>query len=141
MEATTHTGGVENNQTAHVLHLYRGDRKAEDRAEEACDLRFGIRDGERPSPEQVRRLYECVGSEEFTHADQTAALGSLWERWNLGSGVESQAFLTAEVRSLEIGDIAMIGEDLYVLTPYEWEKLAIEAEEVVAAIDELADTP
>jgi hypothetical protein len=51
--------------------------------------------------------YELVGEEEVVD------LSDLWERWNRGSGQESQAFIEAETRSLSVGDVVVLDGDAY----------------------------
>ena len=51
--------------------------------------------------------YEFVGEEEVVD------LSDVWERWNRGSGRESQAFVEAETRSLSVGDVVVLDGDAF----------------------------
>lgn len=51
--------------------------------------------------------YDLAGEEEVVD------LSDLWERWNRGSGRESQAFVEAETRSLSVGDVVVLDGDTF----------------------------
>ena len=57
---------------------------------------------------------------EFRGEEDVVDLADLWERWNHGSGRESQAFLEAETRILSIGDIVVLDGEVYRCDRAEW---------------------
>ena len=56
---------------------------------------------------------DLVEHYELTGEEEVVDLSDLWERWNRGSGRESQVFVEAETRSLSVGDVVVLDEDAY----------------------------
>ena len=130
MAPTTTDETARNDGTlVHVYQLYRGDRRTDPRAMDADDLRFDIRDeGRFPDQDAFDELYDHVGTQPFDHSDTDAILGGIWERWNRGSGVESEAFIEAETRSLEVGEIVVFDGAAHICTPLSWQEIGIDVE-------------
>lgn len=79
---------------ARVFHL-TVDADEESLRDEAWDVSHRIQlDGETETVEQDEfdRLYKEVGADEVD-AEAPAILHRMWERWNAGSGKESEAFV------------------------------------------------
>ena len=60
-----------------------------------------------------RSVGDLVEHYERAGEERVVDLSDLWERWNRGSGRESQAFVEAETRSLSVGDVVMLDGDAY----------------------------
>lgn len=124
-----------NTVTVDVFQLYRGNRREEDRAAAADDVRFEVRHHDRDTLTHAafNRLYDHVGSEPVNRDNEpddpdeatSIALGLVWHRWNRGSGRESQTFIDAETRSLEVGDVLALNGDLYLVAPIGWRKVEL----------------
>lgn len=88
-----------------------GDRPREIRHDpSASDLSIG----------DLIEHYELVGEEEVVD------LSDVWERWNRGSGRESQAFVEAETRSLSAGDVVVLGGDAFRCDRVGWTSIALQ---------------
>ncbi|HET7325471.1 MAG TPA: hypothetical protein VFJ06_14180 [Halococcus sp.] len=84
------------------------------------DLRHRIgRESAVPTLAEFVACYERVGED---HADD---LRDLWQRWNRGSGNESQAFTDAECRSLSVADVVVFDESAYLCAPIGWRPLEL----------------
>lgn len=55
-------------------------------------------------------------------------LVDLWERWNHGSGRESQAFVEARTRSLSVGDVVVLDDEAYQCEPIGWTAIELREE-------------
>ncbi|WP_254810655.1 hypothetical protein [Natronosalvus amylolyticus] len=120
-----------------VYQLLRGDRRENDRAARADDIRFEIRHRDRTCIDTAdfEALYECVGTETVTlegDNDRTEddiiarVLSRVWHGWNAGSGRESRAFYAAETRSLEVADVVSVDSEHYLVLPIGWEAFELE---------------
>lgn len=88
-----------------------GDRPREIRHDpSASDLSIG----------DLIEHYELVGEEEVVD------LSDVWERWNRGSGRESQAFVEAETRSLSAGDVVVLDGDAFQCNRVGWTSIALQ---------------
>lgn len=63
--------------------------------------------------------YELAGEEEVVD------LSDVWERWNRGSGKESQAFVEAETRSLSVGDVVVLDGDAFRCDGVGWTSITL----------------
>ncbi len=121
--------------TLDVFQLYRGDWRTEGRAARADDIRQEVRHGDQAavSYAEFSRLFDHKGTETVTVAVEntdeesvvSSALGRLWGRWNRGSGRESQTFVEAETRSLEVADLVAVDGDLFFIAPIGWREVEI----------------
>ncbi|APX98625.1 hypothetical protein [Natronorubrum daqingense] len=119
--------------TVDIFQSYRGNRREEQRAADTEQLRHDVRynDQSTLSFAEFNRLYDHAGSDEIPakrNPDLLRVVSALWPRWNRGSGKESPAFIDAETRSLEIGDVAAVGETLYLMTPGGWSEIELEVD-------------
>ena len=119
-DGTTDASAADQTTSVDVHHLYRGDRSDEDRARDAYELRYEIRDGRQPTASELERLYDHVGTEIAPTTDTESILHGMWKQWNRGSGVESRTFLDAQVRSLEVGDVLVFDDTIYLCEPFGW---------------------
>jgi hypothetical protein len=72
-----------------------------------------------PSAADLIEHYDLAGEEEVVD------LSDVWERWNRGSGRESQAFVEAETRSLSVGDVVVLDGDAFRCDRIGWTSVAI----------------
>jgi hypothetical protein len=104
---------------------------------EAEEIKSGVRfEDESPSADQICGVYELVGAETFRHTDSRAIVGGVWERWNRGSGVESEQFVEAETRSVSVGDIVVIEDTVYLYAPIGYDELDVTREEIEGVLTE-----
>ncbi|EMA43567.1 MULTISPECIES: hypothetical protein [Halococcus] len=82
---------------------------------------YQLADGESERPREIRHdpngaslsIGDLIEHYELAGEEDVVDLSDLWERWNRGSGQESQAFVEAETRSLSVGDIVVLDGDAY----------------------------
>ena len=82
---------------------------------------YQLADGESERPREIRHdpkganlsIGDLIEHYELVGEEKVVDLSDLWERWNRGSGQESQAFIEAETRSLSVGDVVVLDGDAY----------------------------
>ncbi|WP_135666801.1 hypothetical protein [Halorhabdus rudnickae] len=124
---------------ATIYQLHRGDHRSDTDGKIALEVRMAIReegykslktDGFELAEATFERLYEEVGTQSVTvGADEDAGvqsgLSEVWHKWNRGSGKESEAFIEAETRSLEVGDLVEINGTFYISAPSQWAEVEL----------------
>ena len=93
-------GGEDTRQHATVYQLADGGERPREIRHDPSTSDLSIGD--------LIEHYDLAGEEE-----EVVDLSDLWERWNRGSGRESQAFIEAETRSLSIGDVVVLDGDTF----------------------------
>lgn len=79
-------------------------------------------DGTTPTVSDLIEHYDLCGEEDVDD------LADLWERWNRGSGRESQAFAEARTRSLSVGDVVVLSGEAYRCDPIGWTAIELQEE-------------
>jgi hypothetical protein len=94
---------------------------------------YQLDDGESERPREIRHdpsgaslsVGDLVEHYERAGEERVVDLSDLWERWNRGSGRESQAFVEAETRSLSVGDVVMLGGGAYRCERAGWTRIEL----------------
>lgn len=99
-----------------VFHLYRGDRTEERRAAVAERIRYALRDGNHEvTSAQFWAAYDHAG------VDWACSLEETWQRWNRSPMTPYDAPIHHnEIRSLEVGDVVLLGGEAFVCHPFGW---------------------
>lgn len=91
------------------IHQVRFDFDRDDaRFEVARDIRCGMIGGDDLTRGLFSEVYEAAGYETVESDDVNAAAELAWRRWNAGSGVESNRFIAAKMRSVGVGDVFIV---------------------------------
>lgn len=94
------------------------------------DLAAGMLDAEDIDMQMFGRLWSLAGTEvvhKYPYEDDSHVLGVMWERWNNGSGKESDAFRQANQEkravSMSTGDIVRVDGTAYLCESVGWTEL------------------